>query len=94
MKKIIDELNNNNIIYLKIDDELFIFIHDDEIDVDDEFDVKFEYLIKHYSYDYELIVEFDDEIDVYHLKKLIENVDDEIQLYHETNDELIYRNKN
>ena len=104
--KLIELLENeNNVVnyYLNeifYDDDVEIDVdefYNDEIQIDDEFDDKFEYLIKNYSYDYELIIEIQIDDDVDELKKHIENVDDEIHIvdeiqYDETI-ELIYRNK-
>ena len=104
--KLIELLENENDVvnyYLNeifYDDDVEIDVdefYNDEIQIDDEFDNKFEYLIKNYSYDYELIIEIQIDDDVDELKKHIENVDDEIhivdEIQYDKTIELIYRNK-
>ena len=90
--KLIELLENENDVvnyYLNeifYDDDVEIDVdefYNDEIQIDDEFDNKFEYLIKNYSYDYELIIEIQIDDDVDELKKHIENVDDEIHIVDE-----------
>lgn len=91
-----NEYNDDEIEYYF--NEIFYDENDNELTYDDikydidEIDDIFEYMLKNYDYDYELTIEFDDEINVYDIINKIKKIDNTIHIISFNKSYIVYRN--